>query len=296
MIDRKGLTSYLLIAFGITYAIEIAMILAGVRFAPYPPQFAGIIVAVVMWVPTLATVITVKFITKEGFGITNFRFGSWKPYLASALVVPAIFIATYGLTWILGLSKPDWALSGFKSLMASAGADVSKFPPSAVVLPAVFFSSLVIGPTINGIFGFGEEFGWRGYLLPKLMPLGKFKAYLLVGIIWGLWHAPLVAVGFNYPGHPVLGILGMIGLTTALGIYINEMSLRYRSSLLAGWIHGAFNGQAYRIWRILFPTVNPLLGGITGLVGIAVMLAFALVQINFSRNQNTNLESSRHLR
>jgi membrane protease YdiL (CAAX protease family) len=35
-----------------------------------------------------------------------------------------------------------------------------------------------------GLFGFGEEFGWRGYLLPKLMPLGRWKAYVLVGIIW----------------------------------------------------------------------------------------------------------------
>jgi hypothetical protein len=44
------------------------------------------------------------------------------------------------------------------------------------------------------------------------MPLGKWKAYLIVGVIWGLWHAPLIAIGFNYPGMPVLGILMMIPL------------------------------------------------------------------------------------
>jgi hypothetical protein len=54
------------------------------------------------------------------------------------------------------------------------------------------------------------------------------------------------------------------------------MTLQNRSSILAGWIHGAFNGQGYGIWRILFPTVNPLLGGITGLVGILVWLAVGL--------------------
>ncbi len=57
------------------------------------------------------------------------------------------------------------------------------------------------------------------------------------------------------------------------------MTLRNRSSILAGWIHGAFNGQAYGIWRLLFPDVNPLLGGMTGLVGMAVWLAVGLWQV-----------------
>ena len=133
-----------------------------------------------------------------------------------------------------------------------------------------------MGPTVNGLFGFGEEFGWRGYLLPKLMPLGKWKAYTLVGIIWGLWHAPLILAGFNYPGFPVLGVLGMIGMTTTFGFYINEMTLRHRSSILAGWMHGAFNGQFYGVWRILFPEAHPLLGGVTGLVGMLVWAALGL--------------------
>lgn len=199
-----------------------------------------------------------------------------KPYLTSALVVPACFIVTYGLTWLLGLGQPDWALNDFRALMASTGADVSTMPPAGVILGATFAFSLFAGPAINGVFGFGEEFGWRGYLLPKLMGLGKFKAYALVGVIWGLWHAPLVLVRFNYPGYPMLGVLGMAALTTAIGIYINELTLRNRSSILAGWIHGAFNRQVYGIWRLLFPAVNPLLGGVTGLVGIVVWMAVGL--------------------
>ena len=120
------------------------------------------------------------------------------------------------------------------------------------------------------------EFGWRGYLLPKLMVLGKARAYTILGVIWGLWHAPLILAGFNYPGYPVLGVIWMCGLTTALGILINEMTLRYRSSILAGSIHGTFNGQVYGIWRILFPDTNVLWGGITGLVGMLVLLGVGL--------------------
>jgi hypothetical protein len=276
MIDRKGLLSYLLITFTITYAIEIGLILAGFRWSGIPPLIGQYIIAGVMWVPALATVITIKWITHEGFAITNLRVGRLKPYLVSALVVPLVFFLIYGLTWLLGLGQPDWDLSEFSAMMAGMGADLSTMPPPSALLLVIFISSLFLGPTINGIFAFGEELGWRGYLLPKLMPLGKTRAYLLVGIIWGLWHAPLVLTGFNYPGYPVLGVIWMCGLTTVLGVYINEMTLQNRSSILAGWIHGAFNGQGYGIWRILFPTVNPLLGGVTGLVGILVWLAVGL--------------------
>lgn len=275
-LDLKGITSFLLITFGITYAIEIALALAGFRWEGIPPILGQYVIAGVMWVPALATVLTIKFVTKEGFGITNLRFGPLKPYLFAALAVPLAFAVTYGLTWLLGLGEPDWQLSELMRLMADSGADMTSAPAPSTLLPALFLVSLVVGPTINGIFGFGEEFGWRGYLLPKLMPLGKPKAYTLLGVIWGLWHAPLILVGFNYPGYPLLGVLWMCGMTTALGIFINEMTLRYKSSILAGSIHGAFNGQGYGIWRQLFPTVNPLLGGMTGLVGMAVMAALGL--------------------
>ncbi len=276
MIDRKGIISFLIITFGMTYAIEGTLIFAGLRLTGVPPLYGSLIIAGVMWVPAAATVLTVKFITHEGFAITNFRIGPLRPFLTSALVVPACFIVTYALTWFLGLGQPDWQLADFHALMASLGVETSTMPSSALILPAVFLASVCLGPTINGVFGFGEEFGWRGYLLPKLMPLGRLKAYIVVGVIWGLWHAPLIVVGFNYPGYPILGIVGMVAMTTAVGIYINELTLRNRSSILAGWIHGAFNGQAYGIWRILFPHVNPLLGGFTGVVGTTVWLILGL--------------------
>jgi hypothetical protein len=212
-----------------------------------------------------------------------FSFGpSWKPYLVTALVIPATFIITYLLTWALGLGQPDWQLKSFFGMIASLGTDMSTAPSPSLLLTLLFLLSLTLAPFFNSIAGFGEEWGWRGYLLPRLMPLGKWKAYLLVGVIWGLWHAPLIAIGFNYPGYPVLGILMMVLLTTSISIYINELTLHYKSAILAGWIHGVFNCQAYGIWRmLLFPGVNPVLGGITGLVGIAVILVAGLAAVKY---------------
>ena len=74
----------------------------------------------------------------------------------------------------------------------------------------------------------------------------------------------------------------MVLLTTSIGIYINELTLHYKSALLAGWAHGVFNSQAYGIWRmLLFPGVNPVLGGITGLVGIAVIFITGLAAMQY---------------
>jgi len=277
MLNKKGLLAFLAITFCITYTIEGVMIFYGVRFTPLDtPLWAQLIVAGVMWVPGLAAFITMRFITHEKFSTSLLRFGSWKPYLAAWILFPLIFILIYTTTWALGLGQPDWQLTAFLQTIASSGADISAAPRVELIIGGVFATSLFASVWINSLAGFGEEWGWRGYLLPRLMPLGKVKAYLLVGIIWGVWHAPLIMVGFNYPGTPLLGLAAFLGMTTAVSIFMNEMTLRYQSAVLAGWMHGLFNSQAYGIWRLVFPTLNPLLGGITGMVGIFLLSLLGL--------------------
>ena len=276
-LDTKGIFSFLAITFVVTYAIEGGLILSGFRMTQLPASYGQLIIAAVMWVPAVATVLTIKFITREGFAIVNFRFGSWKPYLTSGLIVPICFVIIYGMTWLLGLDQPDWGMEQFLAIIRSAaGTDLPPMPSSALVLPVLFVVTLIIAPFVNGLFGFGEELGWRGYLLPKLMVLGKLKAYLLLGIVWGLWHLPLILIGFTYPGKPILGTLAFIALTITFGIYINELTLSQRSSILAGWVHGVFNSQKLGIWALIFPKTNPLIGGFAGIVGIMVWLSLGL--------------------
>ena len=81
--------------------------------------------------------------------------------------------------------------------------------------------SLVIAPFINVIPAFGEELGWRGMLYPTLAErMSERMAALATGVIWGLWHAPAIAMGHNYgmgyAGFPVVGIRTMTLLCTAL--------------------------------------------------------------------------------
>ena len=269
-LDRKGIAAFLLITFVVTYAIEGALILYGV--SPLAKGLGQYTIAVVMWVPALATFLTVRFVTREGFRSTNIRFGEWRGYVKVGLVVPACFVLVYGLTWLLGLGRPDWTLEHFRSMFVAAGMEAPVIPSPVVIWPVFFMVSILVAPFINSVFGFGEEVGWRGYLLPKLLPLGKFWAYGALGIIWGAWHWPLVLVGFMYPGHTFAGLIMFTALTTVFGSYINELTLRHRSSILAGWIHGVFNTQRLGVWAALFPDVDPWLGGFSGIIGVSTWL------------------------
>ncbi len=78
--------------------------------------------------------------------------------------------------------------------------------PMGVIVAAQVVMAFTIAPVINMLFTLGEELGWRGYLLPKLLPLGQWNAILVSGVVWGGWHASAIAQGHNYPGYPVLGI------------------------------------------------------------------------------------------
>lgn len=94
---------------------------------------------------------------------------------------------------------------------------LSSGPIQVVVLFGLGFTllyALIITP-IN----FGEEWGWRGYLLPQLLPLGQWPALLISGAIWGFWHAPIILLGFDYSLHPALGAL----LITVLGMIFGTL-------------------------------------------------------------------------
>jgi uncharacterized protein len=284
-LDRKGILAFLAITFAITYGVEGLLILNGATFALNSLRSAGMAVAFLMPVPGLAAWVTLKFITREGFGQTNLRLGPWRPYLVTWLLILAGYLVVYLLTWGLGLAQPDWQLAWFQNLFIQSGLTTQPMPNSAVILGALFISS--VGPALlfSSLFAFGEEFGWRGFLLPKLMPLGKPVAYTLMALIWSAWHWPIVLTGFTYPGQPLWGVVLFTLLTGTLGTFLNELTLRYRSCLLPSWVHALFNTQKQGVWFLVFPTANVLLGGYAGLLGLVVWTALAAATVALFRQQ-----------
>jgi uncharacterized protein len=140
---------------------------------------------------------------------------------------------------------------------------------------------VLISPILNSPATFGEEFGWRAYLQPKLMPLGGRKAVLWIGLIWGVWHWPVIFMGyeygFSYPGYPWLGPLLFIYITFGLGIFLGWLALRSKSVWPAVIGHAAINGFAGAAAFAVKGNVNPLLGPVP--VGIIGSLGFAAVAL-----------------
>ncbi len=267
-VNWRGIAWFLILCVGATWSIEIAALARGIRFAALTLA-TTIMLALIMWIPAVSAFVVRRWITREGFASASLRLGPWKAYLYVLLGVPCLFLIIYALTCVLGLGTFTTDPSAFLRSLPPLPPG-RRIPPAPILFAALGFTSLISGPFLNLIGTFGEEFGWTGYLLPSLLPLGRWRSVAIYGPIWGLWHAPIIIGGFNYPGHPVAGVLFMCALTTAFGLIQCSLLLRYRSVLLTSFFHGAINAEARGIWLLLVTSVATLWGGTVGLVGILI--------------------------
>jgi len=160
---------------------------------------------------------------------------------------------------------------GVATVAGQAAADAAGPPPPfAVLLLAGAGGAVVAGWTINGLFAMGEEYGWRGLLWEELEHLGVVRANLVIGTVWGLWHAPLILQGYNYPGRPVLGTLAMVALCIGMSFTLTGVRRLTGSLLPVAAAHGSFNALA-PILLILAPGTDPILTGPLGLTGALVL-------------------------
>ena len=124
----------------------------------------------------------------------------------------------------------------------------------SIGVPIVNFEGTIRdGTTMNVAIGASTTVTNGGYAL--VLNVGSNHTFY--GAIRGLWHAPAIAGGFNYPGHPVSGIALMCIFTTAIGMVQCTLLIRYRSVILTSFLLGAVNSQARGIWPLLFTSVAP---------------------------------------
>ncbi len=145
------------------------------------------------------------------------------------------------------------------------------------------FSTMLLAGIINGIsttwvYFFGEEFGWRVYLQDRLIPLwGIKKGVLLIGVIWGLWHAPVIASGYNYPGHPVAGIITMVLFCITTGIIFSYAVFKTGSVWIAALLHLITNTVLPSAMYYLCMPNDILLSFGMGIYGIIFTSIFAFI-------------------
>ena len=258
--ERKSLVWFL----GITFLISWPLFLAPLLFGEMEPVNKQLMTqglwAIAMWGPGIAAIITTVLITKQPF--KNLRLNSLGPkrfYLWAWFLPIGLTIIGGLLTLLFGIAKLDLNFSMIRESMASA-AGGSSVPAETIVVIQVLLA-FTLAPFFNVLFALGEELGWRGFLLPQLTPLGQWKAMLISGTIWGVWHAPAIVQGHNYPGYPVLGIFMMVVFCVLLGIILSWLYLNTKSPWVAALGHGSVNAAAGLPVMFMKPGFDMAFGG-----------------------------------
>jgi membrane protease YdiL (CAAX protease family) len=274
MLERKPLIWFFFIAFVVSWPLFLSPLLFP-DLEPATRQLAiQVLWALGMWGPGIAALVATLAIAKQPFNSLRLNtLGPKRYYLWAWLLPPVLVILSGLLTILIHTGQLDTEFTLIQQMMAQAG---TQLPVSTGMLVLIQVAqALLLGPLINIIFAMGEELGWRGFLLPRLMPLGQWKALLISGAIWGVWHAPAIAQGHNYPDHPMLGILLMTVFCILLGIIIGCMYLETRSPWVAALAHGSINAWAGLPYLFLKPDFDTALGGtLTSLPGWLVMGLF----------------------
>jgi len=260
--ENRAILFFLFLTFGLTWSLNLFLLMSG-----------GLNVTALqiqMLIPATCAMITITLVTKERIRNFGIRLGRIKYYAWAFLIPIAVNGSAYLITHILGLAELDPSMPGLAPLLENAPIPVEQ------LIPIILIQGLFLGPLIGLPLTFGEEFGWRAFLLPKLLPLGRGKAIILHGVIWGIWHAPVIAMGYNYPGYPSIGPILMVVSTIFLGTFLGWIYFASNSIVAPSLAHGAIN-QSASVFILFMVGLNPVTGGVTGVPGLFSWGLIALV-------------------
>ena len=153
--------------------------------------------------------------------------------------------------------------------------------PTFLIVTTII-SGLFAGATINALFAFGEEYGWRNYLVAALEEKRFVFASIFIGIVWGIWHFPLILLGHNYPQHSVAGVFMMVIFCVLASFVELYFVLKAKSVYPAAIFHGTINAVA-GLNVLLIKGGNDLINGASGLSGFIVMAIVIAIIYVFDR-------------
>ena len=279
MTNRKGVIAYLLITFGMTWTLWEGAIRLGVsvngpffQLAMLPGAFA----------PATTALVVRKWITREGFADAglSLNFRKW-PYYVVAWLLPLTVVGCIVIAAVLfRVGAPDFSLvRGLKYLAISGG----RMPPHTPSHPWLVIAAFAL--PLNAILAtpilFGEEFGWRGYLQPRLFPHRPLPGAIVTGVIWGIWHYPVLLRGYDFPQNRLVGLIVFPVTTIFLSIIFGWLRLKAGSIWSAALAHGATNAIGVPLSLLLLGGGASLLFvsylGILGWIPLGVFSAWIVL-------------------
>ena len=273
MSSEKKLTIKRLVIFLILSFLPF-MVLIPILWAVYgEPIFSGeneqlvVVVYILgifgMMIPAAANLIT-RLVTKEGFANSylGVHFKGKTGYWIASVTVKLIE-GWIGLVIL-------WAVCMRGTAFTEAYPNIN-MQTIGMYLLQLAFSVIIFFPS------FGEEWGWRGYMMPKLLKLMPKSAAIVVGgVIWGLWHAPLTVAGHNfgtdYPGYPFTGILVMCLFCVLMNCFLTLVTEKTHSIYPASFIHMINNNMGAGVLLTFFGS-EAVLQKVEGLNSIELFFA-----------------------
>lgn len=260
IIPRRAWT-FLGITFGITWTIAGIGALCGVDVeSPYYTAVAG----ACMFGPGLAALIHWRLIERAPWSAVGLHPRSIKPRglllttLLGMLIIPMCLLVIHVFGNVLHLPgfgqvevTGERFAGSIRTMMHERGlldrsGQLSIFEqvPGMIILLGLLLAAVLASYTVNLPFMLGEELGWRGFLYDALRSSSPAHRVLFTGPVWGLWHAPLILMGHNYPGYPWIGVGLMVVFCTSLALLFDWSRARTNSVWGPCVLHGIINGSA----------------------------------------------------
>ena len=288
--NKKGTIKYLFWTFLIAWVLQVVV---AVLSRSGQVMVGRLLLSVVMFAPLAGVLLSGQSLSGMG----------WKPRLKGkirmlfiAWFLPALLTAI-GAALYFVVFPGHFDMSG-EYLAANAGAEaLEQLEAQGLTYPLYILISVVscltYAPLINMVLAAGEEAGWRGFLYPQLKAkFGKRRGWLIGGVIWGMWHWPLMWLigyeyGTDYVGFPIVGILLFCVYTTAAGILCDWLYEKTDCIWIPSVFHGAVNAVATLPLALcvtntgssilLGPVPNGVIAGLPMIIG-AVILFFKSVK------------------
>lgn len=241
--------------------------------------------AIYMFFP-LVCALVIQIIKKEKLGSTGLlKFKIRWSWLVAWLLPVVIVAATIIVNSLLDGCELKFhmpPIPGMENLSPEDMAKISAMQNPKVIIITTLVSGLFAGITINAIAAFGEEYGWRNYLVSALKGRNFWVACLFIGVVWGFWHFPIILMGHNYFVHRTAGVFMMVAMCLVMTPIELYLVLKAKSVYTAAIFHGTVNALAGAT-MLFISGGSDLINGVAGLSGIITMAVVTLILFVYDR-------------
>jgi uncharacterized protein len=291
---NKRIIYFIFLAFAISWSSVVLLRLLDIAYGSL--WFTIITAILFMGAPAIATFLVKKVVFKEklsDYGL-QFKVFDYRWIIHAAIGTILFLFLSLLIVYVLGnvlhlsyFGLVDFSEEGLRAAMQKIAGDkevnTESLPHPVLLLILGAAGGVVSGAIINLPFTFGEEFGWRGLLHKETQQLGFVKSALLIGLIWGVWHAPIILMGHNYNNNSFAGVFMMVVFCVVLSFPMAYVRVKSKNVLGPSMLHGMINGSA-NILALYVHDGNLLFNGPAGISGILVLVIYTTCIFIFDKS------------